>query len=120
MARTAHRDAALVWVMARKPEIKKRLVTEHQYPEGLTRPRGGARKAGPRLNGPIRLEAPRRRRLPEVNVCYDAGILEQGKGACAYSSSESSVMTRRFFAGALTSSNWNSSSSSSFGVLPVW
>ena len=30
-------------------------------------------------------------------------------------------MTRRFFAGALTSSNWNSSSSSSdTGVLPVW
>lgn len=29
-------------------------------------------------------------------------------------------MTRRFFVGALTSSNWNSSSSSSFGVLPVW
>ena len=56
-------------------------------------------------------------------MCVTYEFLGQGKGErpCAYSSSESmSLMTRRFFAGALTSSNWNSSSSSSFGVLPVW
>ena len=42
-AQVGYPSRAYVWVMARKPEmprsvlddIKKRLVTEHQYPEGL-------------------------------------------------------------------------------------
>ena len=80
---------AYVWVMARKPEmprsvlddIKKRLVTDHQYPEGLPDLVEVPQSWGPRLNRPIRLEAPRHRRLPEVMALRtNLRTGERGKG----------------------------------------